>query len=152
MFFWLCPGKANLDVLSRRGCFKWLIEKLNQLFLEVQRLRLEFERDIGKDTLKKGSGDKFLRFHKSFIDQADGSIGKLKLKKSNMKDQLKRVNLNLKQKEEQGDTLLEVDFNQLRIENQQFLERIDQKNQELLLAKLKAGKIHVSRLLCQPWH
>lgn len=60
-----------------------------------------------------------------------------------MKDQLKRVNLNLKQKEEQGDTLLEVDFNQLRIENQQFLERIDQKNQELLLAKLKAGKIHV---------
>jgi len=105
-------------------------------------LRLEFERDIGKDTLKKGSGDKFLRFHKSFVDQADGSIGKLKLKKSNMKDQLKRVNLNLKQKEEQGDTLLEVDFNQLRIENQQFLERIDQKNQELLLAKLKAGKIH----------
>ena len=61
-----------------------------------------------------------------------------------MKDQLKRVNLNLKQKEEQGDTLLEVDFNQLRIENQQFLERIDQKNQELLLAKLKAGKIHVN--------
>ena len=106
-------------------------------------MRLEFERDIGKEAEKKGSGDKFLRFHKSFVDQADATVGKLKLKKANMKDQLKRVNLNLKQKEEQGDTLLEVDFNQLRIENQQFLERIDQKNQELLLAKLKAGKIHV---------
>ena len=50
----------------------------------------------------------------------------------------------LKQKEETGDTLLEVDFQQLRIENQQFLERIDNKNQDLLYVKLKAGKCHVS--------
>ena len=40
--------------------------------------------------------------------------------------------------------LLEVDFQQLRIENQQYLERINQKNQDLIHAKLKAGKIHVS--------
>ena len=50
----------------------------------------------------------------------------------------------LKQKEETGDTLLEVDFQQLRIENQQFLERIDNKNQDLLYVKLKAGKCHAS--------
>ena len=53
----------------------------------------------------------------------------------------------LKQKEETGDTLLEVDFQQLRIENQQFLERIDNKNQDLLYVKLKAGKCHVSGML-----
>ena len=42
--------------------------------------------------------------------------------------------------------LLEVDFQQQRIENQQFLERID-KNQYLLYVKLRAGKCHVSGML-----
>lgn len=105
---------------------------------------------------------KFCRFHQTYVNQTDANIGKLKLKKQSMKDQLKRVNIrlvnlpqqgsvarklhfsSLKQKEETGDTLLEVDFQQLRIENQQFLERIDNKNQDLLYVKLKAGKCHVS--------
>lgn len=61
-----------------------------------------------------------------------------------MKDQLRKVNLSLKQKEETGDTLLAVDFQQLRIENAQYLERIDTKNKELINAKLKGGKAQVS--------
>jgi len=118
------------------------LEQLMERIKEIQRIRLEFERDIGKIASTKGSGDKFLRFHSNFVNQVDANVGKLKLKKQAMKDQLKRVNLSLKQKEETGDTLLEVDFQQLRIENQQFLERIEKKNQELLFAKLKAGKCH----------
>ena len=35
--------------------------------------------------------------------------------------------------------LHEVDFNQLKIENKQYLEKIDEKNQELLRLKLMAG-------------
>ena len=38
-----------------------------------------------------------------------------------------------------GEVLHEVDFNQLKIENQQYLEKIDEKNQELLRLKLMAG-------------
>lgn len=33
-----------------------------------------------------------------------------------------------------------VDFDQLKIENQQYLERIDAKNKELLQLKLSTGK------------
>ena len=40
------------------------------------------------------------------------------------------------QKEEMGEVLHEVDFNQLKIENQQYLEKIDEKNQDLLRLKL----------------
>jgi len=43
------------------------------------------------------------------------------------------------QKEEMGEVLHEVDFNQLKIENEQYLEKIDEKNQELLRLKLMAG-------------
>ncbi len=40
-----------------------------------------------------------------------------------------------------GEVLHEVDFDQLKIENSQFLEIIDGKNKELLRLKLTAGKI-----------
>ena len=35
--------------------------------------------------------------------------------------------------------LHEVDFNQLKIENQQYIEKIDERNQDLLRLKLMAG-------------
>ena len=45
------------------------------------------------------------------------------------------------QKEEMGEVLHEVDFNQLKIENQQYLEKIDEKNQDLLRLKLMDGNV-----------
>ncbi|KAH9505388.1 hypothetical protein Btru_058611 [Bulinus truncatus] len=47
--------------------------------------------------------------------------------------------MQLRQKEEMGEVLNEVDFNQLKIENQQYLEKIDERNQDLLRLKLMAG-------------
>lgn len=38
-----------------------------------------------------------------------------------------------------GEVLHEVDFNQLKIENQQYIEKIDERNQDLLRLKLMAG-------------
>lgn len=40
-----------------------------------------------------------------------------------------------------GEILHEVDFQQLKIENQQYIEKIDEKNQELLRLKLMAGNV-----------
>ena len=37
--------------------------------------------------------------------------------------------------------LHEVDFNQLKIENQQYLEKIDEKNQDLLRLKLMSTNV-----------
>ena len=38
-----------------------------------------------------------------------------------------------------GEVLHEVDFNQLKIENQQYIEKIDERNQDLLRLKMMAG-------------
>ena len=44
------------------------------------------------------------------------------------------------QKEEAGEVRNEVDFKQLKIENQQLSERCDEKNHELLRLKVRAAK------------
>lgn len=44
------------------------------------------------------------------------------------------------QKEEAGEVRNEVDFKQLKIENQQLSERCDEKNHELLQLKVRAAK------------
>ena len=59
----------------------------------------------------------------------------------------------LVQKEEMGEVLHEVDFNQLKIENQQYLEKIDERNQDLLRLKLMAGntlQVLNSYKVCSP--
>ena len=40
-----------------------------------------------------------------------------------------------------GEVLHEVDFNQLKIENQQYLEKIDDRNKDLLRLKLMTGNV-----------
>ena len=40
-----------------------------------------------------------------------------------------------------GEVLHEVDFNQLKIENKQYLEKIDDRNKDLLRLKLMTGNV-----------
>lgn len=48
----------------------------------------------------------------------------------------------LLQKEEMGEVLYKVDFDQLEIENKQYLEKIDQRNIDLLAFKLMLIRIN----------
>merc|ERR1719350_680443 len=75
------------------------------------------------------------------IRARDTLIEKLRLKNSTLKVQKKKLMLQLKQKEEMGEVLHEVDFNQLKIENQQYLEKIDERNQDLLRLKFMSTNV-----------
>ena len=55
----------------------------------------------------------------------------------------------LHQKEDMGEVLHVVDFDQLKIENQQYLDRIEERNTELLRLKATTGKaVQVSIVGC----
>ena len=63
----------------------------------------------------------------------------------------------LRLKEDMGEVLHVVDFDQLKIENQQYLERIEERNNELLRLKTMTGKAvqvsvqtGISQALCVP--
>lgn len=56
-----------------------------------------------------------------------------------LKVQKNKLHLQLKQKEEMGEVLHAIDFDQLQIENKQYLQKIEERNTELLKLKMTAG-------------
>ncbi|XP_007443616.1 coiled-coil domain-containing protein 113 [Python bivittatus] len=120
-----------------------ILEEADIRMVEVKRAMMEFDKDIVKTiTKKKGSviaSDKVLRYMEDRIRSRDIMKEKIRLKNDSLKVQKKKMQMQLKQKEELGEALHEVDFQQLKIENAQFLEKIDERNQDLLQLKLTVG-------------
>ncbi|KAG5463079.1 MAG: hypothetical protein BJ554DRAFT_1873 [Olpidium bornovanus] len=69
----------------------------------------------------------------------DHTIEKIRLKNTALKVQKNKLALQLKQKEEMGEVLHAIDFDQLTIENQNYQMKIEERNSELLKLKLIAG-------------
>merc|ERR1711865_1248831 len=67
-------------------------------------------------------------------------MGKLKLKNTALKNQIQKLDKQLGEKEEMGEVLHVIDFDQLTIENQQYLEKIKERNKELATLKQTASK------------
>jgi len=123
--------------------FKAIIEEADIRSAEIKKASYEFERDVLKGAVNQRTGkviaEKCSRYFDDKLRARDTLIEKLRLKNSTLKVQKKKLILQLKQKEEMGEVLHEVDFNQLKIENQQYIEKIDERNQDLLRLKLMAG-------------
>ncbi|XP_002741623.1 cilia- and flagella-associated protein 263-like [Saccoglossus kowalevskii] len=123
--------------------YRAIMEEADMRFAEIKKAYYEFERDIVKGASNPRTGkvvsEKVSRYFEDKLRQRDTLIEKLRLKNSTLKVQKKKLQLQLKQKEEMGEVLHEVDFQQLKIENSQYLEKIDERNQDLLRLKLMAG-------------
>ncbi|XP_012539807.1 coiled-coil domain-containing protein 113 [Monomorium pharaonis] len=61
-----------------------------------------------------------------------------------IKCQIRRVQLQLKQRKELGEALRAIDFEQLNIENQVCIQKIDEKNRYLLDMKKIAGRYNIA--------
>ncbi|PIK47059.1 putative coiled-coil domain-containing protein [Apostichopus japonicus] len=122
---------------------KAVMEEADARFAELKKSSYEFDRDVLKAAHASRTGrvvaEKVIRYFEDRIRARDALIEKLRLKNSTLKVQKKKLNLQLKQKEEMGEVLHEVDFQQLKIENSQYLEKIDERNQDLLRLKLMSG-------------
>ncbi|XP_028595240.2 cilia- and flagella-associated protein 263 isoform X1 [Podarcis muralis] len=120
-----------------------VLEEADIRLVDIKKAVQDFDKDIVKTiTKKKGSviaSEKVLRYMEDRIRYRDVLKEKIRLKNDSLKVQKKKMQMQLKQKEELGEALHEVDFQQLKIENAQFLEKIDERNQELLQLKLTVG-------------
>ncbi|XP_034378690.1 cilia- and flagella-associated protein 263 [Arvicanthis niloticus] len=120
-----------------------IIEEADIRWNEVQRAVHDFEKDILKTiSKKKGSilaTQKVMKYIEDMNRRRDSMKDKLCLKNVSLKVQRKKMLLQLRQKEEVGEALHDVDFQQLKIENAQFLETIEARNQELIQLKLASG-------------
>ncbi|PNI63595.1 CCDC113 isoform 3 [Pan troglodytes] len=120
-----------------------IIEEAEIRWSEVSRAVHEFEKDILKTiSKKKGSilaTQKVMKYIEDMNRRRDNMKEKLRLKNVSLKVQRKKMLLQLRQKEEVSEALHDVDFQQLKIENAQFLETIEARNQELTQLKLSSG-------------
>ncbi|XP_056667699.1 coiled-coil domain-containing protein 113 isoform X2 [Monodelphis domestica] len=120
-----------------------ILEEADIRWGDIKKSVQDFEKEILNTISKKrGSAVATQRVLKYVADRnmrRDALRDKLRLKNLSLKVQKKKILLQLKQKEEVGETLHDVDFQQLKIENVQFLESIDQRNREMIQLKLTAG-------------
>ncbi|KAL7862687.1 hypothetical protein SRHO_G00116710 [Serrasalmus rhombeus] len=123
--------------------YKATIEEADVRLAEVKKASYEFDRDVAKTLQEKQAvmmaAEKVSRYIEERMKSKDTLIEKLRLKNAALHVQKRKLQLQLRQKEEMGEALQEVDFQQLKIENSQYLEQIDQRNQDLLRLKLQTG-------------
>ena len=107
---------------------------------ELKRDAYEFKRDVvvGAENPRTGKimAERVLRYFDDKFKQIDAVIEKLRLKNSNLKSIINKLELTLAQKEEIGDVLHYIDFHQLQIENKQYIAKIEERNEELLTTTL----------------
>uniref|UniRef100_A0A673UQQ6 Cilia- and flagella-associated protein 263 n=1 Tax=Suricata suricatta TaxID=37032 RepID=A0A673UQQ6_SURSU len=120
-----------------------IIEEAEIRWVEVQKAVYEFKKDILKTIPKKKGSilatQKMIKYIEDMNCRRDSMKDKLRLKNVSLKAQRKKMLLQLRQKEEVGEALRDVDFQQLKIKNAQFLETAEAKNQELVQLKLECG-------------
>jgi hypothetical protein len=111
---------------------------------ELKRDAYEFKRDVvvGAENPRTGKimAERVLRYFDDKFKQIDAVIEKLRLKNSNLKSIINKLELTLAQKEEIGDVLHYIDFHQLQIENKQYIAKIEERNEELLTIKHLSSK------------
>ncbi len=90
------------------------------------------------------ASEKLILYFEQKIKSKDAQIEKLKVKNLSLKTQCQKMEVQLQHKEEIGEVFLPIDFDQLKIENQQYMEKIEERNNELLKLKvciLRRGEI-----------
>jgi hypothetical protein len=123
--------------------YKAEMEEVEIRMVEIKKEMYEFKRDIEIQALDKRTGkvmaERVVRYFEDKIRAKETMIEKIRLKNVTLKVQKNKLHAQLKQKEEMGEVLHAIDFDQLQIENKQYLQKIEERNQELLKLKMTSG-------------
>lgn len=79
------------------------------------------------------------RFIEEYLKTVDTLIERIRLKTMTTKIQKRKAKQQLKHRQELGEALRAIDFEQLNIENQDCIRKIDEKTQHMLEIKKIAG-------------
>jgi len=122
------------------------LEEIDLRLVDINKSMHEFNRDfvmqsgIKNKRSNKINAEKLIKYFEDRLRMKDAVIEKCRLKKTTLKIQKNKLYIQLKQKEEMGEVLHAIDFDQLQIENKQYLAKIDERNSELIKLKMTAGR------------
>lgn len=83
----------------------------------------------------------FTKWCEDRLRKKENDAEKLHAKNVTLKAQIEKLQQDIAEKEETGGSLNMIDLDQMKIENQQTLEKIEERNRELLKLKLTSGNI-----------
>jgi uncharacterized protein YfcZ (UPF0381/DUF406 family) len=95
-----------------------VIEETELRIAEIRKEIYDFNRILGGDDnirLKKFDADKIVKFFDDSLVAKEKALQKLVEKNTNLRAQIAKVESQLKQKEDQGDSLQSIDFHQLQV-------------------------------------
>merc|ERR1711998_789555 len=123
---------------------KALMELNDILVSERKKEVFEFSRDVvvGAENPRAGGkrmAEKVLQYFEKKLQSKDAQVQKLEAKNVSLQQSIRKMEQQLKNKEQMGEVLNVIDFDQLKIENKQFLEKIEERNNELITLKLTTG-------------
>ncbi|XP_074647860.1 cilia- and flagella-associated protein 184-like isoform X2 [Tubulanus polymorphus] len=144
---------SNLEDLRRqdsnqREDFKHQIEDLKdkcqdrQEKVDEERDRfMEFKKQVAISSVNTRSGkqipQKDIEMYLATEAKKEAEVVNVRLENIKLKNKLKKKELQLKSKEELAEGLHLIDFEQLKIENQTYNEKIEERNEELLKLRKK---------------
>ncbi|DBB12846.1 hypothetical protein WJX82_007039 [Trebouxia sp. C0006] len=121
-----------------------MLSEVDRRIAETKKDMYEFKRDVivGAENARTGKtmAEKMIKIMEERLKEKAAVTDKLHCKNHALKVQVRKVEQQLHQKEDMGEVLHVVDFDQLKIENQQYLDRIEERNTELLRLKATTGK------------
>jgi hypothetical protein len=134
--------RAKAQWIHAIDSIKAEIEESEMRLMDLRKEEADFKCDIVQGAVHPRTGkimaEKLVRYLEDGIRFKDGLVGKIKLKNATLKSAKKKIQMSLKQKEEMGEVLHAIDFDQLQIENKQYIQKIEERNQELLKLKMTA--------------
>ncbi|CAK8679388.1 unnamed protein product [Clavelina lepadiformis] len=102
---------------------------------------VEFKRAAATAAINSRSGrpiaPKDIELYEANERKKEAEVSQVRLENIKLKNRLKKQEMQLKQKEELAEGLHLIDFEQLKIENQTYNEKIEERNEELLKLKKK---------------
>jgi hypothetical protein len=142
---------ARNEVMETEKASQKVIDTLRAVLIEtdtriseLKKDAYEFKRDIvvGAENPRTGKimAEKLQKYIEDKLRQQDALAEKLRLKNATLKNQIRKAEVQLRQKDDMGDALHYIDYHQLQIENKQYLSQIEERNEELLHLKMTTGK------------
>ncbi|NXJ95998.1 CC113 protein, partial [Corythaixoides concolor] len=120
------------------------VEEADVWWTDMKKASSDFEKDITSTiSSRKGSitgSEKLPRYMEEKNHQGDLLRERLRLENCLLKDYKKKLQQQLRQKEQMEETLHEIHLQQLQFRNAQYREKVNEKNQELLQLKATLGK------------
>ncbi|ESL12229.1 hypothetical protein TRSC58_00007 [Trypanosoma rangeli SC58] len=122
-------GEHLRDLLT--ATVKEAVGRSKEIRLEL----LQLQREVLNEGSSTASSDDLLRFMDKRYDRQAKYLDKLNVQCAAAERKITQTQLQLRQRHAAGEAFHAIDFEQLRIENQQFNERIERKNLELVELK-----------------